>query len=240
MADKGQHCKRHDWGGDVYVSSRDAKVCGAQAAAFTDYPLVWAGPSVLGYPLVHCDHTLTKTRYAPDGRISHPGGDAWHFVYGDCTIAEGHDSCVNPIGVTIDPCSDNVDGHAIPKASQPLRSLNVRGARADVYADGILSFEQTPQQITIIASEGSGDARSKLAAAVAEALVPANDAAYGLLRGAPLTTAFAASPDTICRNSFMSGQEPSVTASPYSPATVLGLGIAIGAPSLSGARCWCP
>jgi len=83
-------------GGDVYTHAEDAATCAAQARAFSDYPLVWAGPSVLGYPLVHCDHAMTKTRRDEQGRISHPGGDSWGFAYGHCETPEGRESCAPP------------------------------------------------------------------------------------------------------------------------------------------------
>src|SRR5947207_3143507 len=69
-------------GGDVYTHAEDPAACIDQASAFANYPLVFAGPSVLGYPLVHCDHMMTKPRHDERGRVSHPGGDSWSFGYG--------------------------------------------------------------------------------------------------------------------------------------------------------------
>jgi hypothetical protein len=188
-------------GGDVYTHGKDAATCAAQANAFTDYPLVFAGDSVLGYPLTGCDHMMTKTRRAPDGRVSHPGGDAWSFGYGDCTIPEGKESCGIPITISIDPCALLVDGRIIPKGAQPVRSMVVRGAQANIYDDGILDLEQSPQIITIYAPGGSSDERVANAVAIANALVPANGLAEALSHGAPLTAAFAQRTDILCANS---------------------------------------
>lgn len=157
----------------VFTSATDSVTCVEQARVFTDYPLVFAGPSVLGYPLTSCQHMRTETLYAPDGRVSHPGGDSWSFVYGTCTIPEGRENCTPPIGIGIDPCALIVDGRTIPKASQPTRGITVRGVRADVVAYGI-SFEQAPQVISISAPGSSPDERAANAALVADALIPAN------------------------------------------------------------------
>lgn len=191
-------------GGNVFTSANNAADCIKQARAFTDYPLVWAGPSVLGYPLVYCAHSMTKTRYTPDGQLWHPGGDSWAFGYGTCTTPKGAESCALPITIIIDPCALTVDGRTIPKASQPVRSMTVRGAQADISRDGVLTFEQSPQMIQIYAPEGvPADERAANAVKIAEALVPANPLGDALSRGAPLTAAFAAAPDTLCRNSFV-------------------------------------
>jgi hypothetical protein len=185
-------------GGDVYTHAENAAACIEQASAFTDYPLVFAGPSVLGYPLVHCNHMMTKTRRAPDGRVSHPGGDSWGFAYGTCTTPEGRESCGVPISIIIDPCALIVEGQIIPKGAPPLRSMAVRGAQADISGDGVLSFEQSPQIISIYPPEGPTAERVANAVAIAEALVPANASASALSRGAPLTTAFRETATTVC------------------------------------------
>jgi hypothetical protein len=196
-------------GGDVYTHGKDAATCGAHARTFNDYPLVWAGDSVLGYPLTWCDHMMTKTRRAPDGRVSHPGGDAWHFVYGTCTIPEGKESCGDPITITIDPCAFLVDGRIIPWPGRPTRSMTVRGAQALIGEHGI-SFEQSPQFISIDATgTGGPDEITANAIAVAEALVPANGLAEALSRGAPLTAAFMATPDAFCTGSSGPATTPS-------------------------------
>ena len=205
-------------GRDVFTSAKNVADCTRQARAFTDYPLVWAGPSVLGYPLVHCDHMMTKTRYAPDGQVAHPGGDSWAFGYGTCVTTKGQESCPVPISIIISPCALTIEGTVIPKGSQPVRSMTVRGAQADVNEYGI-SFEQSPQIITIGVELPPYDAVERAnvvanAVKVAEALIPANALADPLSRGAPLTAAFAAAPDTLCRNSFV----PAPPATPDAPA----------------------
>ena len=254
-------------GGNVYTSARDAATCIEQANAFTDYPLVFAGPSVLGYPLTSCDHRMTKTRYLPDGRVLSPGSDSWGFAYGTCTIPEnphGSETCSLPITIIIDPCALTVDGRIIPKASQPARSMTLRGTQADISRDGVLHFEQSPQIISIYPPEsGTADERAANAILIAEALVPANAPAsapaFTLARGAPLTTAFAASPDTLCRNSFVpaapatAGPPPASTATPATtaatvtltpppakPAAPATLTIAVGAPPLVGGNVQVP
>jgi hypothetical protein len=191
-------------GGDVYTHAKDAEGCIAQARAFNDYPLVFAGPSVLGYPLTSCSHTMSKTRRLPDGRVWHPGDDFWSFGYGDCTIPEGRESCAIPITIRIDPCARMVDGRIIPEGGQPLRGMIVRGTHADVWDNGI-SFEQSPQSITIDASGTATNAHTDEqvanAVAVANALVPANGLAEALSQDAPLTAAFAQQADALCESS---------------------------------------
>jgi hypothetical protein len=134
--------------------NHDAAACVAEARAFTGYPLLFAGNSVLGYPLLGCQHSRTETRFVdetraagpggddygyatctipegrencpvPGARIAHPGGDAYHFVYGTCTIPEGRESCAPPIGITIDPCALSINGRLIP-AGPPDPSIPVR------------------------------------------------------------------------------------------------------------------
>jgi hypothetical protein len=165
-------------GGDVFTEAKGADACAALASAFTDYPLVWPGPSVLGYPLVDCAHMMTKTRHDEQGRVSHPGGDAFHFGYGTCVTPPGRESCPLPISIVIDPCALTVDGRIIPKGGPPLRSMTVRGAQADVGDHGI-SFEQSPQIISIYVELAPYDAAQRAntianAVLVANALVPAN------------------------------------------------------------------
>jgi len=197
-------------GGDVYTHAENPAACIAQARAFTDYPLVFAGPSVLGYPLTGCAHMMTKTRHDERGRVSHPGGDSWSFGYGTCTTPEGRESCGIPITIVIDPCALTVDGRTIPKGAQPVRSMVVRGTQADIYGDGVLAFEQSPQTITIYAPPnvylGQGvdvyaAERAANAVAIADALIAANEPASALSRGAPLTAAFAAATDALCAGS---------------------------------------
>ena len=189
-------------GGDVYTDAEDAETCIAQARAFTDYPLVFAGPSVLGYPLTWCSHAMTKTRRDEQGRVWHPGGDSWAFSYGDCTIPKGRESCADPISIVINPCARLVDGRIIPEGGQPVRRMIVRGADADVWDHGI-SFEQSPQSIEIYASGSSPNTAEQVAnaVAVAEALIPANGLAVALSQGAPLTAAFAQQADILCASS---------------------------------------
>lgn len=197
--DPVRHAGGTTGGGDMYTHADNAAACIEQARTFTDYPLLFAGPSVLGYPLTWCDHMMTKTRHAPDGQVSHPGGDAWHFSYGTCTIPEGRENCQVPITITIDPCALIVDGHIIPKAGRPARSMPVRGAQADVSQDGVLSFEQPPHIISIYAPQGgSTDERVGNAAAIANALIPANPPASALSAGAPLTATLGAMDKVAC------------------------------------------
>ena len=202
-------------GGDVDTHATDAATCAAQARAFNDYPLVWAGDSVLGYPLTFCGHMMTKTRRTPDGSVSHPGGDVWVFTYGTCTPSEGHDSCAAPIAINIDPCARLVDGRIIPWPGRPTRGVAVRGAEALIEDHGI-SFEHSPQMITIyVMTDGSPDEITANAVAVANALVPANGLAEALSHGAPLTAAFAQRADIVCAGSAGLPTPPSAaTATP--------------------------
>lgn len=204
-------------GGDVFTQANNAAECTDQASAFADYPLVWAGDSVLSYPLTYCAHMMTKTRRDEEGHVSHPGGDAWVFGYGDCTPSKGHDSCAPPITLRVDPCALLVDGGIIPRGSRPVRSIVVRGAQADIYQDGVLVFEQSPQVITIYAPpqdyQGQGvdvyaAERAANAVTIAEALIPANALADGLSKGEPLTAAFLKDSDTFCASSSGASNTP--------------------------------
>ncbi len=256
-------------GGNVFTSAKNVADCTRQASAFADYPLVWAGPSVLGYPLVYCSHSMTKTRYDDQGRYLSPGGDSWTFAYGTCVTPPGKESCPLPIAISINPCALTIDGRTIPRGSRALRGLTVRGADADINQNGTLTFERAPQIISISTEIAPYDPTSgqgveafvaeKAANAVkiAEALIPANALAGALSRGAPLTTAFAASPDTLCRNSFVpaapatagppassstKSAAPTATSTPPvgQPASPATLTIAVGAPSLVGGNVLVP
>lgn len=196
-------------GGDVFTDANKATDCMEQASAFADYPLVFAGPSVLGYPLTYCDHAMTKTRRTPDGQVSHPGGDSWGFQYGSCTVPDGRESCAPPISIIIDPCARLLDGRIIPWPGRPTRSLVVRGAEALIGEHDII-FEQSPQQITIYASGSSPDTAEQVANAVkvAEALIPANGLADGLSKGASLTAMFLQNADAFCATSSGASTTP--------------------------------
>jgi hypothetical protein len=124
----------------------------------------------------------TETLHDEQGRVSHPGGDAWAFAYGTRTIPEGRENCAPPIGIGIDPCALTIDSRIIPKASRPARSMVVRGAQADVNEYGI-TFEQSPHIISIGAPpqvylgqglEAYAAERAANAVTIAEALIPAN------------------------------------------------------------------
>lgn len=186
--------------GDVYTHADNAAACIEQARTFTDYPLLFAGPSVLGYPLLDCQHMRTVTRYDEQGRAWSAGQDVWHFSYGTCTIPEGRENCPGPIGITINPCAGIAGGRVIPRASTLLRNVRVRGAQADVVEVGALNFEQSSHSSILIGAPfgGSDAERDANAAAIAEALVPANALASALPPDALLTAALAAMDTVAC------------------------------------------
>jgi hypothetical protein len=190
--DPVRHAGGTTGGGDVYTHAEDAAACIEQARAFTGYPLLFAGPSVLGYPLTGCQHMRTETRYDPQGRVASPGQDVFHFDYGTCTIPEGRENCQIPVGISINPCALTVGGRVIPRASQSMGRVSVRGAQADINTDGELIFELSPHIIGIGAPGGSPTERTANGTAIAEALIPANALASALPPAALLATTLGA------------------------------------------------
>jgi len=210
--DPVRHAGGTTGGGDAYTHAEDAAACIEQMQAFTDYPLLFAGSSVLGYPLTGCQHMRTETLYGCPGaaapsrsrcvpwpddgspHIAHPGGDAWSIGYGTCTIPEGRESCGIPISIRIDPCARVVDGRVIERAYTVVRGTAVRGVQPLIGTDGGLEFELPPYgSLSISAPQGgSADERATNAVTIAGALIPANVAASPLSPGAPLTATLSA------------------------------------------------
>lgn len=170
-----------------------ALACHQQADAFTDYPLLYAGDNVLGYPLISCQHDKTANRYDDQGRLLHSATDSFAFAYGTCVIPAGRDSCAIPVTIIIDPpCSNFQVSPAFAK-----ERVTVRGAEAMVDENGTIWFETPTYKVSVYPPEGGTYAERKgKAVAIMEGLLPANALAAPLTKAAPLTTALG--PSTVC------------------------------------------
>jgi len=169
-------------GDRVEADLNAALLCEQEAAAFSDYPLVFAGNEVLGYSLRGCRRNKTPDRYAPDGTLFHQATDSFTFVYGECTIPEGAPSCPVPVAIIVyPPCEEPIYPGAVSK------TVAVRGIDAYVKNDGSIRMEEPTYKLTIYAPGLTFDERSKNAITVAESLLAANDLAAPLTAGAPLS-----------------------------------------------------
>lgn len=168
-----------------------ATVCEEQMREFADYPLLYAGPEVLGYPLMGCRHNKTEDRFAPDGTRYHEATDSFTFVYGNCDIPPGGSSCPIPVSIIVyPPCHSSLASGAAKE-----RTL-VRGAEALVKSDGSLRIEAPTHKLTIYGPGASVEESKENAVRIGEALVSANALADSLTRGAGLSTALG--PSTVC------------------------------------------
>lgn len=174
-------------GASAGIDAADA--CVKQAAAFGEYPLVFAGKSVLGYPLGSCQDMKTDRVTDELGRIAREASNQYSFGYGDCTIPPGRDSCAIPVTIVVDPpCGLTLDQRVIKE------TVAVRGASALVKPDGSMRVETPTYKVSVFAPGNTFEERKANATAIMEALVPANAPATRLRAGAPLTTALGPSP----------------------------------------------
>lgn len=165
--------------------------CEEQMRQFTDYPLLYAGPEALGYPLAGCRHNKTEDRFAPDGTRSHVATDSFTLIYGSCDIPAGRSSCPIPVSIIMyPPCHSSLDAGAAKETTL------VRGAMALVKSDGSLRIEAQSHKLTLYAPGASIQERKENATRIAEALIPANALAAPLTRNEPLSKALA--PSRVC------------------------------------------
>lgn len=166
--------------------------CRQDATTFSDYPLLFAGDSVLGFPLVDCQHSKTAAQYDEQGRLFHSATDSYAFAYGTCEIPAGRESCAVPVTIIIDPpCSEFTVDSSFAK-----EKTTVRGAEAMVDESGTTWFATPSYKISVYPPGGTYAEKKANAAAIVEGLVPANAAASALTASAPLTTALG--PSTVC------------------------------------------
>jgi len=176
-------------GGDAEAGVDKVTACLQLAAGFDEYPLLFAGDEVLGHRLTNCDHAKKEASFQPDGSPYHPATNSFTFAYGFCAIEQGQNSCRVPVTLIVYPsCASEyaaVDS-----------GVEIRGAAAFIEDSGNIRIVQPTHMLTVSAPGSIVAERSANAAAIVEALVPANDLARALTPGAPLTTPL--EPSKVC------------------------------------------
>jgi len=92
--------------GDDTTPAAAPKVWSVEDAkgGFDGHPVYWVGQNFRGLPLVQ----IVRTDY-PGRAPGMPGNRAINevaFIYGDCTIAPGEESCVVPLKISVWPACD--------------------------------------------------------------------------------------------------------------------------------------
>lgn len=160
-----------------------ASACVETAAAFSDYPLLYAGSEILGHKLEGCRHNKTSDRFAPDGTLFHAATDSFTFYYGTCEITVEIPSCPVPVAIIVyPPCHSDIYRGVVAD------STTLRGAETLIKRDGSLRLESESYKLTIYAPGLSNIERKDRALDVGEQLVAANPLADALAKDLPLTT----------------------------------------------------
>jgi hypothetical protein len=127
----------------------------AQARSLNDYPLVYAGERVAGYPLAAVLHRDDTARYVS-------------FVYGDCEPAELEGGCAPPVEIQVWPAAARRPGFYVPYpaglGSPAPDPTTIRGLPAAFVGDGQL--ELYAEQATVVVFSGSRDRVLAVAAAL--------------------------------------------------------------------------
>jgi hypothetical protein len=131
------------------VPSADGRISLEQAAAFDEYPLVFAGERADGLPLVAVLHRDDTARYVS-------------FVYGECVPAPAGEGCAPPAEIQVWPRErrppELYDGVS-PGSPAPERT-SVRGAAAAFFEAG-RRLEIFTQASTVVIF---GDSRARVLA----------------------------------------------------------------------------
>ena len=168
------------------------KVACADAAALTDYPLLYPGDQVLGHTIRGCHRAKSEAIYDSKGLLYQPASDSFSFYYGTCEIPPDADACPVPVTVVIDPpCGPTLN------PAFAMESASVRGAEALVKRDGSIRIEGESIKISVHPPGTSYEERKANSVAIVEALVPANDLANALDAGTSLTVPLGAS--SVCQ-----------------------------------------
>lgn len=124
--------------------------CVQLAKEFTDYPLLFAGAEVEGFPLTGCERVLSPG-FAPAGI---PPGDSFVFRYGTCTPSP-EAGCPAPVQLTIDPpCGPTLVDE------MKKEKVKIRGADAGVLVDGSIRIETKSYKLTVYGPGGDNDSES--------------------------------------------------------------------------------
>jgi hypothetical protein len=158
-------CRAGGVGKRTEIDPERQAACRAEAAAFTNYPLVTLGEVGGGHQLAGC----------------HASGDAFSYGYGTCVLRErgGLDgpSCHLPLSVRVEPpCQPYISGRY-----QPNTILRGVPAYVQPHVVALMAPAFTVEVQT------SGSAGSLYAPAIADELEPANQLAAALKPGDPLT-----------------------------------------------------
>ena len=153
-----------------------ATACKDLAKSFRDYALIWLGDEFSGLKLTTCMHDVSPA-FAPSGTVVTPATDSFTFIYGDCEPPPGVPSCPAPLQITIQSPCDAL----IPLAESVKREKHsVRGAVADVMADGTLVVVVDEVRVSVFSPGDSYEAAKSASISAVENLRGVNDVAADL------------------------------------------------------------
>lgn len=138
--------------GDAREAGRDTgaprgDITLAEARAFNDFPLVYAGERVVGYPLVAILRREDTVRYVS-------------FIYGDCAPAAIEGGCTPPIEIQVWPSAvRNLGSYAATgshaetaRGSPVLEPTTVRGLPAAYVGDDQLELYADASTVVVFAA----------------------------------------------------------------------------------------
>ena len=147
------------------------------ATSFAEFPVFWAGEEYAGVPL----EAIIRANYVSAVRAEFTlVEDTVSFLYGSCILPESREGgCPSPYQVTVQPACMLPPGFA--ERSLIDAETTVRGAPAEIFADGHLILWTQDVAITVFAPDRVATL------AIAEKIVPLNSS--GRLSGSDFAPA---------------------------------------------------
>jgi hypothetical protein len=170
---------REVWFGEAKSAGADVKLirCQELLEKFDAYPLVYLGDSFEGLPLTYC-----ARRQSAGSDYGRPATESFFFIYGDCVIQPGRDSCAPPLQVIVYPrCGPSLAGGV-------MRAESVRGVTAKVLATPAYFIETPYYNVKVSGGNRTRDAEALTRSAI-EQLRGANALAEPLTRDKSLADA---------------------------------------------------
>jgi len=121
----------------------------ADARTFNEYPVYYLGQEYQGLPLVQVIRIDWPGSFPDDPELNRPDHEVI-FIYGDCTIPPGEESCPVPLSVSVRPESEVLYEAVKGKAGPPGC---VRGAKVQALKSG--AIQAWTGDITIVVT-GNG------------------------------------------------------------------------------------
>jgi hypothetical protein len=126
----------------------------ADVRTFNEYPVYYLGQQYQGLPLVEIIRTDWPGSFPDDPKLNRPDHDVT-FIYGDCEIPPGEESCPAPLAVIVRPESE-VPYEAVKGTLGPPECA--RGAKVQALKSGTTQLWTGDVTIAIVGNVNIGQA----------------------------------------------------------------------------------